>query len=136
MKDDEQQSRRHCAVKLIACGGHKWSGYMPGMENQLMARLTIIAITASLIGGGIAWLDGRHASASDVSQLRLSIDKERLDRIEFEIEELERTVRGIKRTSELNQREPHVQTRLEELRSRKERYLRKREELLLEMGEN
>ena len=109
---------------------------MPGMENQLMARLTIIAITASLIGGGIAWLDGRHASASDVSQLRLSIDKERLDRIEFEIEELERTVRGIKRTSELNQREPHVQTRLEELRSRKERYLRKREELLLEMGEN
>ncbi|GAG49908.1 unnamed protein product, partial [marine sediment metagenome] len=69
------------------------------MENQLMARLTIIAITASLIGGGIAWLDGRHASASDVSQLSMSIDKERLDRIEFEIEELERLARGIKRMS-------------------------------------
>jgi hypothetical protein len=98
-----------------------------------MARLTIIAITASLIGGGIAWLDGRHASASDVSQLSLSIDKERLDRIEFEIEELERTFRGIKRTSTENQETPAVQTRLLELNARRDRYLRKREELLLEM---
>jgi hypothetical protein len=108
---------------------------MAAMENQLVARLTIIAITCTLVGGGIAWLDGRHASASDVSQLSLSIDKERLSRIEFEIEELERTVRGIKRTSMENQELPHVQARLQELKSRRDRYLRKREELLMEMGD-
>jgi hypothetical protein len=106
---------------------------MQVMESQLVARLTIIAITASLIGGGIAWLDGRHASASDVSQLSISIDKERLSRIEFEIEELERSVRAIKRTSPNNQSSSEVQARLSELDARRDRYLRKREELLMEM---
>jgi hypothetical protein len=105
------------------------------MESQLVARLTIIAITVTLVGGGIAWLDGRHASASDVSQLSVSIDKERLDRIEFEIEELERLARGIKRMSVAEQASPQTEARMLELESRRDRYLRKREELLMDMGE-
>jgi hypothetical protein len=102
-------------------------------ENQLVARLTIIAITATLIGGGLTWLDGRHASASDVSALTESIEQERLSRIEFEIEELERLARGIKRQPVDAQNAPQTQARLLELTSRRERYLRKREELLQEM---
>ena len=100
-----------------------------------MTRLTIIAVTMSLIGGGLTWLDSRHASASDVSALSMSIDKERLDRIEFEIEELERIYRGIKRMTVEEQSTPDVESRVVELEARRARYLRKREELLLEMGE-
>ena len=99
-----------------------------------MTRLTIIAVTMSLIGGGLTWLDSRHASASDVSALSMSIDKERLDRIEFEIEELERIYRGIKRMTVEEQSTPDVESRVVELETRRARYLRKREELLLEMG--
>jgi hypothetical protein len=102
-------------------------------ENMLVTRLTIIAITATLIGGGLTWLDSRHASASDVSALTVSIEKERLSRIEFEIEELERLARGIKRMPTAAQDAPQTQARLLELQSRRERYLRKREELLQEM---
>jgi hypothetical protein len=80
-------------------------------ENQIVARLTIRAITATLIGGGLTWLDGRHASASDVTRLTESIEKERLSRIEFEIEELERLERGIKRMSTVEQASPEVQAR-------------------------
>ena len=104
-------------------------------EGSLMTRLTIIAVTISLIGGGITWLDSRHASASDVSALSMSIDKERLSRIEFEIEELERLNRAIKRMTVEEQASPQTQARVLELESRRARYLRKREELLLEMGE-
>jgi hypothetical protein len=102
-------------------------------ENQIVARLTIIAITATLIGGGLSWLDGRHASASDVSALTRSIEKERLSRIEFEIEELERLERGIKRMSTAEQSSPEVRAKEQELSTRKARYLRRREELLQEM---
>ena len=99
-----------------------------------MTRLTIIAVSISLIGGGLTWLDSRHASASDVSALSLSIDKERLSRIEFEIEELERINRDIKRMTVEEQASPQTQARVLKLVSRRARYLRKREELLLEMG--
>jgi hypothetical protein len=101
-------------------------------ENLLVTRLTIIAITATLIGGGLTWLDSRHASAGDVQQLTKSIERERLDRIEFEIAELERLVRGIKRMSTTEQASPGVEARLLELQSRRARYLRRREELLQE----
>jgi hypothetical protein len=114
------------------------------MESTWMARLTVIALTITIVGTGIAWLDARHASSGDMrdiqlaseaglSALKTTIEKERLDRIEFEIEELERNVRVIKRTSVSNQDLPEVRVRLDELKARRERYLRKREELLLEM---
>ena len=103
-------------------------------EGALMTRLTIIAVTVSLIGGGLTWLDSRHASASDVSALSISIDKERLSRLEFEIEELERIYKGIKRMTVEEQSTPDVESRVVELETRRARYLRKREELLLEMG--
>jgi hypothetical protein len=102
-------------------------------DNTIVARLTAITLAIAIGGSAMAWLDSRHASASDVSMLRDSIDKERLSRIEFEIDELERTVRGIMRTSAENQNTPMVKTRLMELKSRGDRYLRKREELLIEM---
>ena len=70
---------------------------MPVVENNLLTRLTIIAVALTIGGTTIAWLDGRHASASDVSELRTSIEKERLDRIEFEIEAIERRQRNITR---------------------------------------
>jgi hypothetical protein len=118
---------------LTACGGHKWIKNVDILESQLVARLTIIAITASLIGGGIAWLDSRHASASDVSQLKTSIDRERIERIEFEISELERAAQRIKRMPELQQILPDTKARIAEIEARRDRYLRKREELLMEM---
>ena len=108
---------------------------MAALESTWVARLTAVSLAMVIFGTGLAWLDGRHASASDVSQLSMSIDKERLDRIEFEIEELERMGRGIKRMTANEQASPEVQTRLLELSSRRDRYLRKREELLIEMGE-
>ena len=105
------------------------------MESTGVARLTAISLSMVIFGSGIAWLDGRHASASDVTRLTESIEKERLSRIEFEIEELERMARGIKRMSVEEQATPEVMARESELRARRERYLRKREELLQEMGE-
>jgi hypothetical protein len=68
-----------------------------------------------------------------VSELKISIDKDRLDRIEFEIEEIERLARGMKRMSLEEQASPEAQARMLELRSRREKYLRKREELLMEI---
>ena len=105
------------------------------MENQWVARLTAISLSMVIFGSGIAWLDGRHAAASDVSELRNSIDRERLERIEFEISELERNGLALKRSSAVNQERPEVQARLLEIEARRDRYLRKREELLLEIGE-
>ena len=58
---------------------------------------------------------------------------EQVSRIEFEIEELERLERGLKRMSATEQASPEVQVRVQELSTRKERYLRKREELLIEI---
>jgi hypothetical protein len=98
-----------------------------------MARLTVIAMTLTLIGGGIAWLDSRHASASDMSQLRQSIEDERLDRIEFEIEDIERQGRALKRLPVEEQNTPEGVTRELDLKARRDRYLRKREKMLLEM---
>ena len=106
------------------------------MESTWVARLTAITLSMAIFGAGIAWLDGRHASASDVSRLTESIEKERLSRIEFEIEEIERSARGIKRMSVEEQASPEVMARELELKARRDRYLRKREELLQEMGDN
>ena len=102
-------------------------------ENTWVARLTAISLSMVIFGGGIAWLDGRHASASDVTRLTESIEKERLSRIEFEIEEIERMARGIKRMSVKEQASPEILARELELKARRDRYLRKREELLQEM---
>ena len=108
---------------------------MATTENTWVARLTAISLSMVIFGGGIAWLDGRHASASDVSRLTESIEKERLSRIEFEIEEIERLVRAIIRMTPERQATPEIQARVQELKSRGDRYLRKREELLQEMGD-
>ena len=106
------------------------------MESIWVARLTAITLSMAIFGAGIAWLDGRHASASDVTRLTESIEKERLSRIEFEIEEIERSARGIKRMSAEEQASPEMMARELELKARRDRYLRKREELLQEMGED
>jgi len=103
-------------------------------ESQIVARLTIIAITVSLVAGGLTWLDARHASSSDVYELKTSIDRERIERIEFEIGELERSIQRIRRLPEEEQSDPDYEARILDLKARRERYLRKREELLLEMG--
>jgi len=106
---------------------------MDNKESQVVARLTIVAITVSLVAGGLTWLDARHASSSDVYELKTSIDRERLERIEFEIGELERNALTLRRSSTENQSRPEVEAAILELNSRRERYLRKREELLIEM---
>jgi len=106
------------------------------MESTWVARLTAISLSMVIFGSGVAWLDGRHASASDVSRLTESIEKERLSRIEFEIEEIERMGRSIKRMTVEEQASPEVMARESELKARRERYLRKREELLQEMEDN
>ena len=108
---------------------------MAASENKWVARLTAISLSMVIFGSGIAWLDGRHASAGDLTDLKVSIDKDRLDRIEFEIDDIERLTRGIKRMSPNEQSSPEVQARILELSSRRERYLRKREELLIVMGD-
>ena len=105
------------------------------MESTWVARLTAISLSMVIFGSGIAWLDGRHASANDVTRLTESIEKEILSRIEFEIEEIERTARGISRMTPERQATPEIQAREQELKARRDRYLRKREELLIEMGE-
>ena len=108
---------------------------MTALENTWVARLTAITLAMAIFGAGIAWLDGRHASASDVSRLSESIDKERIERIEFEIGELERAGQRIKRMPQAEQDSPDMKARVLEIRARRDRYLRKREELLIEMGD-
>jgi hypothetical protein len=98
-----------------------------------VARLTVIALTITVMGTGIAWLDARHASSSEVYELKSSIDRERLERIEFEIEELEREARRLKSRPAEELDTPEIRARMLELQSRRDRYLRKREELILEM---
>lgn len=104
-------------------------------EGALVTRLTIIAITISLVGGGLTWLDARHASAGDVQELKISIDKDRLQRIEYKIEDIDRSARVFKRMPIEQQESPEMQSRALELRTQRDRYLRKREELLLEIGD-
>ena len=92
-------------------------------------RVTLALGVIAFIGMGIAFLDGRHASAGDVTSLTKMIQEDRIEDLEFRIAETERDIRRILLTPEARRSDWQIQA-LNDLENLKERYLRKLERLL------
>lgn len=58
-------------------------------------RLTALASILVLGGMGLAFMDTRHASASDMAALTQEIQSDRIDAIEYQIAETERRIKRI-----------------------------------------
>ena len=92
-------------------------------------RITLLVGTLAIIGSGLAFMDRRHASASDVQDLTQMIWDERIEDLEYKIEELERRQANIRRVPEEDRPDWALQELLE-LDNQKERYIRKMDRLL------
>ena len=101
-------------------------------------RLTLAIGVITLIGFGLAFMDSRHASASDILEVREeiydvgksiqsianSISDAQIDELEFELTDLDRRAARINRIPEAERTEWN-RLDLEDLDMLKERYLRK-----------
>jgi hypothetical protein len=97
-------------------------------EHLEELRAALFKSLIALVGGGLTFLDLRHASAMDVQQLTKSIESDRLDRLEFQIEEIERYYKRIKAVPVL-ERSAEQEGILLDLEIRKARSLRKLERI-------
>ena len=97
--------------------------------EMLNHRITLVLGTLALVGLGLGFMDSRHASASDVQELTQMIWDERIEDLEYKIEEVELKKRMLMRTLP-EDRPPWSNEELLELDNKKERYLRKMDRLL------
>ena len=97
--------------------------------EMLNHRITLVLGTLALVGMGLGFMDSRHASASDVQELTQMIWDERIEDLEYKIEETERRQHMIRRVP-VEERPPWSNEELLELDNKKERYLRKMNRLL------
>ena len=67
--------------------------------KDVVVRLTIATMTLTLIGSGVAWMNSNYASAADVQQLSTAIYNDRVERLEFAIERIERQMKYLMSTS-------------------------------------
>lgn len=112
-------------------------------EASLVARITAVAAIIGITGGVFAFFDARYALSGEVREMQQEtrtqltslqqlILSERLDRIDFEIEELER------RSMELfaipdEELTVEQRKRRNDMEVRRDRYIRKRELIVEEM---
>lgn len=99
--------------------------------DSMATRLSVLAVTISLFTGGMAYLDSRHASASDVRDLTRILKASEIARIEYQIEEAERRIRRIHRVPE-EERPPFEADDLIDIRARREHLLRELDRLEME----
>ena len=74
-------------------------------------------------------LDQRYALASDIQDLTSMIYENRVDELEYKIDEIERRMANLKLMAETDRPE-WVKNELRQLSNRKERYIRKLDRLL------
>ena len=86
-----------------------------------------ITLVSSLFGA-IAWLDSRHASASEIDSLTRLLKASEISRIEYQIEEIDRRVRRILMVPPV-ERDRYDNADLEDMRARKEALVRQLERL-------
>jgi len=86
-------------------------------------RLTSIVLTASIVGGLLTFMDGRHASAMEVRDLTEVIKASEIGRLEYMIEELDRRIRRVKRIPDVD-RNQFERDDLIDMEARKEFLLR------------
>lgn len=112
-------------------------------EASLVARITAVAAIIGITGGVFAFFDARYALSGEVREMQQEtrtqltslqqlILAERLDRIDFEIAELERNGEHIfaKHDDDLTVEERSTKSNLI---IRRDRYIRKRELIVEEM---
>jgi len=92
-------------------------------------RVTLAVGVLVLVGAGLGFMDARHASAEDVKQLTLMIAEDRIEELEFKIEDIEdKSIRLLAIQAE--DIEPRDVQEMESLANRKARYIRKLNRLL------
>jgi hypothetical protein len=101
---------------------------MASAIEVLTHRLTALAIMLSLVGGALAAMDSRHASAMDVQQLTEMIQDDRIEELEYKIEDTEDQINRIQSVPEEDRYDGEDQY-LHDLENKKERYIRKLERL-------
>jgi hypothetical protein len=99
----------------------------------MATRVTLVAGLLGIIGGGLAFMDSRHASSSEVQDLVHVIRGEQVNRIEFEIESVERAYKILK-SIQVDDRTASQEIDLLDLEAKKERYLRKLDRINAEMS--
>ena len=97
--------------------------------EMLNSRLSLALMILALVSAGLAFMDSRHASASDVHDLTEMIYETRIDDLEYKIEEVERRIARVLLIPEEEQTR-YDANELDDLFNQKERYIRKMDRLL------
>lgn len=95
------------------------------LNHRLTAAMAVLAI----VGAGLAFMDSRHASAMDVQQLTDMIYDDRIEELEYKIEDIEAMIRRISMVP-IAERTIWASQELINLNNKKARYIRKLERLL------
>jgi hypothetical protein len=104
---------------------------MTNAMEVLNHRLTALSITLMLVGGALAFMDSRHASAMDVQQLTQMIEEDRIEQLEYKIEDVEDQINRVLAVPE-EERSEGIEQYLHDLTNKKERYIRNLERLINE----
>lgn len=96
--------------------------------------MSTITLAVALMGGGLAFLDSRHASAMDVQQLTEMIHDDRVEELEYKIEDIEAVRRRILLVPLVERNDWEAQE-LINLKNKKDRYIRKLERIRERMFE-
>jgi len=102
---------------------------MPTPIEVLNHKITLAIGVITLVGMGLAVMDSRHASASDLQGLTQMILDDRIEDLEYKIEDVEDAIARIMREPTVD-RAPWTDQELHDLENLKERYLRKLNRLL------
>ena len=115
-------------IATIACPS---ANHVPAINaiEVLNHRLTLVLSVIALVGAGLAFMDSRHASASDVQEVVNQLHESRIEDHEYKIEESERRIKRILQIPEADRDRWDLQD-LQDAMDRKERYLRKLDRIL------
>jgi hypothetical protein len=94
-------------------------------------RLTALVAMLTLVVGALTFMDSRHASAMDVHQLTEMIEADRIEQLEYKIEDVEDQINRVLSIEE-EVRPDGAEQYLHDLENKKERYIRNLERLISE----
>ena len=94
-------------------------------------RITLAIGVIALVGLGLGFMDSRHASAADMQQLTEMILDDRIEELEYKIEDIEAQISHIMSAPKEDWPDWAPQQLLD-LENKRERYLRKLERLIVE----
>ena len=101
------------------------------MDSAALKKAGVGVTVGGVISAGALFgvLDNRYALASDIQDLTSMIYEDRVDELEFKIDEIERREANIRLVPK-EQRPEWAKNELLQLENRKERYIRKLDRLL------